>query len=510
MGDRRSFDRKRDTVASAQAEERMGAREGIERVVVLMLENRSFDCMFGVLYPKSAAFEGLSGKETNPYHKPDGTVELVPVWNDQGMDPVSACIPDPDPGELFKQDMDVQLFGLNGTPNDPSPPMNGFVDNYMRQPPTDPHCDPMAVMHYFTPKQVPVISTLAKAFGVCDQWHASAPCQTWPNRFFAHTATAGGYSDNSPPHFPYLMPSVFRQLGDKGRSWRVYFHDLPQAATLADLWFEAPLHFRLFEEFEEDARNGNLPNYSFVEPRYFTSTDLGLIPSDQHPPHNMVYGEQLVARVYNAVRSAPTWKKTLLVITYDEHGGCYDHMPPPRATPPSTRPAPEEFGFDRYGVRVPAVIISPYMPPGSIVRSAPAGLPQQGPPYPFDHTSIIATIRKLFHLSGPLTQRDAVAPDLLGPLSLNDPDNDGPASVAATSAQPSPEEVAKRASAPPNHMQKSLCEMASHLPAAAAVAGAHVQALASGSASPATPPFATVEDAASYARDRVKSFFNPE
>src|SRR5712691_714620 len=144
----------------------MGAREGIEHVVVLMLENRSFDCMLGKLYPKSPGFEGLSGTESNPWHKPDGTVVTLPVWNDDGMGPATATIPDPDPGELFAADMNVQLFGLGGTPGDATPPMSGFVDNYVRQHPGDPQFDPMAVMHYFTPQQVPVISALAKAFGV--------------------------------------------------------------------------------------------------------------------------------------------------------------------------------------------------------------------------------------------------------------------------------------------------------------------------------------------------------
>jgi phospholipase C len=482
----------------------MGALEGIEHVVVLMLENRSFDSMFGALYPKSRAFEGLTGREANPWHKPDGTVAQLPVWNDESMSPTTACIPDPDPGELFA-DMNIQLFGLGGTPGDRPPPMNGFVDNYMRQPPGEARSDPAAVMHYFTPKQVPVISTLARAFGVSDQWHASAPCQTWPNRFFAHTATAGGHVDNTPTHFPYLMPSIFRRLGGHGKSWRVYFHDVPQAATLADIWLEAPLHFRLFEaEFERDAAEGKLPNYSFIEPRYFADRDLGLVPNDQHPPHNVVYGEQLIAQVYNAVRSAPTWKKTLLIVTYDEHGGCYDHVPPPRAVPPEA-PAPgSSFAFDRYGVRVPAVIISPYMPAGSIVRVAADGVPFSGPPYPYDHTSIIATLRKLFDLGAPLTRRDAVAPDLIGALSLDDPANDGPASVAAPPAQPSAEAVASVAEAAPNHLQRSLCDLAARVPATAANAAAHADALAKGRVAPTAPVFQKVGDATSYALERMK------
>jgi phospholipase C len=466
----------------------MGALQGIEHVVVLMLENRSFDSIFGTLYPPGAAFSGLTGKEVNPQHNADGSLRWQRVWNNRGMDPASACIPDPDPGELFLQDMNIQLFGLNGTPNSAPPPMSGFVDNYLRQPPGPTPIDPKAVMHFFTEKQVPVISSLAKSFGVSDQWYASAPCQTWPNRFFVHAATADGYVDNSHFHVPFQRTSIFRRLQDNKKTWRVYFHDLPQSATLGDIWLDIPAHFRDYNEhFARDVSVGDLPNYTFIEPRYFTDGVLGKIPNDAHPPHNVVYAEQLIANVYNAVRQAPTWKKTLLVITFDEHGGCYDHMPPPRAVPPDFAPPKDGFAFDRYGVRVPAVIVSPYMPPGEIVRVAPQGLPHEGPPYPFDHTSIIATLRKLFNLGQPLTARDAVAPDLLGPLSLENPDNDGPESVTPTPATPSPAEVAAHASAPPNDMQRSLCRMAAHLPPSAAVASAHLQSMTRSAPAPAGP-----------------------
>jgi phospholipase C len=174
--------------------------------------------------------------------------------------------------------------------------MGGFVDNYMRQPPTTPAVDPYSVMHYFTPDQVPVISQLARAFGVSDRWHASAPCQTWPNRFFAHTGTANGYVDNSPTHFPYEMETVFNRLADAGQSWRIYFHDFPQTATLAKLWGGlVTSHFLDFStDFIQAAAAGNLPAYSFIEPRYFTDLSLNNIPNDEHPPHNVAYGERLL------------------------------------------------------------------------------------------------------------------------------------------------------------------------------------------------------------------------
>jgi phospholipase C len=401
----------------------------IEHVVVLMLENRSFDCMLGYLYPKSEAFDGLDGSKSNPWHRLDGSVEDVRVWNSPAIRPEAACIPNRELGELFA-DINMQLYGLE-TVQDGAPSMRGFVDNFMRQPPE-------AVMHCFKPAQVPVLSQLATAFGVSDRWHASAPCETWPNRYFAHAGTGGGYVNNEFLPLPRLnlrpLPTIYRRLKECGYSWKIYFHDLPQAATLADLWLNIPAHFSLFEDdFAEDARNGRLPNYSFIVPRYFASLWTHKAPNDQHPPHNILYGEQLIASVYNAVRSAPTWRRTLLIVVYDEHGGCFDHVPPPPAVPPGG-PCPAGFEFDRYGVRVPAVLISPYVAPGSIIR--PPQNPAGEPIFPFDHASIIATLHKLFELGPPMTPRVAAAPDLLCAPTLEQPENDGPEHVATHPGSP--------------------------------------------------------------------------
>ena len=218
----------------------------LEHVVVLMLENRSFDSMLGKLHDATPDFDGLTGNESNIWHRADGE-QPVGVWNDPGMNPAIATIPDPDPGEKFT-DIAVQLYGLHQ-----DTPMGGFVDNYMRQPPAHAVYDPRAVMHYFTPGQVPVLSELATAFGVSDCWFASAPCQTWPNRFFAHCGTAGGWVNNSPTHFPYEMPTVFNLLEKVGQDWRVYFQDIPQAATLSTTWHDVPRHFCRFEQFVTDA-----------------------------------------------------------------------------------------------------------------------------------------------------------------------------------------------------------------------------------------------------------------
>ena len=475
-----------------------GLNNKIDHIVVLMLENRSFDCLLGHLKPPGAGFNGLTGQETNFYTAPNGSIKPVPSWKDPTLEPGLMTIPDPDPGELFV-DMNTQLFGLGGVPNLQPPSMSGFVDNYMRQPPADQPYDLNAPMHYFMPDQVPVISQLACAFAVSDQWHASAPCQTWPNWFFVHTATAGGYVNNSPPHFPYLMPSIFHRLQSVGRKSRIYFHDMPQAITLADQWPVAAERFRPIESFWDDADHGDLPDYAFIEPRYFTDLVLQQMPNDQHPPHDVVYGEQLIAQVYNAIRSSPAWKKTLLVITYDEHGGCYDHVPPPTAAPPAPA-APGAFHFDRFGVRVPALVISPYVAAGTVLRSAP-----NDPP--FDHTSIIRTVRDRFDADGAsLTGRDAVAPSLDIALTLDQPSNDGPDQIAVPAYMPTADELQKAKAMPPNDLQRSLCTLSAHLPQAGANILQYTAGLRNNLLNVVNPTPASVADGASFVRDNLKAF----
>jgi phospholipase C len=469
----------------------------IKHVVVLMLENRSFDSMLGMLYQSSDAFDGLTGIEQNTWHPKDGSPsQTFPVWKSPVMTTAAACIPTPDPGELFT-DIHMQIRGLED-PNtfNPGPTMGGFVDNYMRQPPSsDGPYDPAAVMHYFTPEEIPVLSRLAREFGVSDRWHAPAPCQTWPNRFFAHTATANGYVNNSPARFPYMMETVFNRLEEDAKvPWRVYFHDIPQSITLTRLWGEVATNFRYFDEdFIRDAASGSLPAYSFIEPRYFANPVAKLMPNDQHPPHNVSYGESLIASVYNAVRSGPGWRNTLFIITYDEHGGCYDHVVPPVSTSPGG-PKPDGFDFGYYGVRVPAVIVSPWVPKGSVIR--PPGLT------PFDHTSIIATLAKLFPFA-PLTARDAAAPDLLTALT-GDGTNDGPAVITAADATPTDAELASAAAAKPNGMQAALGTAALLLPTAGSDTDTHVQRLAASNNTPPAPP--TVQQAAADVLVHVKAF----
>ncbi len=434
----------------------------IEHVVVLMLENRSFNSMLGWLYRDRPDFDGLRGDETNPWHRDDAAVEQIPVWNDGTLSPETATLPDPDPGELF-EDISTQIYGLHP---DGTPRMDGFVDNYLRQPANGKAPEPREVMHCFSPEQLPVLSTLARSFGVCDRWFASAPCETWPNRLFAHTGQSGGLVDNGAIPLPLFLTTVFRRLESRGRSWKVYFHDVPQTAALADLWLRIPTHFRFFDaEFLDDAACGELPNYSFVEPRYFANHLLRRVPNDAHPPHNVAYAEQLVGNLYNAVRAGPGWDRTLLVITFDEHGGCYDHVVPPAATPVG-RPARNGFTFDRFGPRVPTVIVSPYVQAGSVIRP-----PENGPP--FDHTSLIATFDALFGLSPPLTARVAAAPDLLSALTLERPENMGPPRIDVANSWPTREEMRAMHKLPRNSYQRRLRWPGALMATFAAKAAAH-------------------------------------
>lgn len=476
----------------------MGQLGAIDHIVVLMLENRSFDNMFGKLYPKSANFDGLSGTESNP----DESGSPVPVWSNTGTDEKTMTIPDPDPGELWL-DMNTQLFGQPDVPTPPTPTMMGFVKNYLAQEEVAPGSyTANAVMHYFTVDQVPVISTLAKQFAVCDRWYASAPCQTWPNRWFVHTATAAGYENNEPIHLPDIE-TIYNRFEEAGsRDWKIYFHDVPQSLTLKKLWLHG-IHLHFYRQFQVDCQTGDLPAYSFIEPRYFS--DFGNPENDEHPPSVVTLGEQLIADVYNCVRASPLWSKTLLIITYDEHGGCYDHAPPPSATMPA-QPRPDQvFNFDRYGVRVPTVLISPYIAPNTVFR-APGAVP-------CDHTSIIATLRKRFpELGPPLTDRDAAAPDLDAVLSLPTPSNDGPDSVKALPYAPLPQAAAAAQVRPLNGMQRALVDMTANLPEIPGISlQTHMQTIAPEAPKTAPPDAkADVHAAASYVKKQIGNFFQAQ
>jgi phospholipase C len=249
------------------------------------------------------------------------------------------------------------------------------------------------IMHYYTPLQAPVITSLARNFAVCDRWFASSPTQTLPNRSFAHTGTSNGKVNNCPyDPFDFNVRTIFNVLEDSGTPWAVYkdtqLHSLDKfcgtRVQFPQLWKLPDERFKHLGDFPKDLANGAFPKYSFLEPR------LLFDGNDQHPPRDIRLGEELIYQIYEWIRQSGK-TDILLVITYDEHGGCYDHMPPPfGAVPPDDHPGELGFRFDRYGVRVPAILVSPFIEPGAVFRSDTIA---DGHEVPFDHTSILATLR---------------------------------------------------------------------------------------------------------------------
>ena len=439
---------------------------GIEHVVVMMLENRSFDNVLGWLYdpanaspfqsaPFGQPFEGLSGKVlSNPVPAALGGGTASP-----GAE-TTTWYPDPDPGELFA-DVFEQLFNTQDIPdpNRSDPPgMQGFVNNYARtialyNAAFPPGTDPRIIMNGFRPATLPVMSALANGFGVCDHWYSSIPTQTFCNRSFVHAGTSSGYVNNSwkiGPHpwdvgvFLNRTTTVFNLLEAARKSWRIYYAGslafcnslLTQHAITPYLTNDTATNrfFRLQQFFSDVATTGpgGLPSYSFIEPNYFSSTKYGP-ENDGHPnppynlidgPSNLLQADQLVGDVYRALRQSPNWDSTLLMITFDEHGGCYDHVPPPPTVSPDgtvipiSEPGGSGFAFGRLGVRVPTILVSPRIEPGKVLNTT------------FDHTSIIKTVINALDVQGgsgqpaTLLGREAVANDVSGALTLALPRTD--------------------------------------------------------------------------------------
>ena len=425
----------------------------IEHIVVLMLENRSFDNLLGWLYDPANEppfnclpppnFEGVYGKNlSNP--TPDGRI----VGVGKGTDVTK---PYPDPGEPF-QDVYAQIYGqkttvsANAVTAEPPRPCNmkGFVYNYALKNPND-IGNAASIMNSFTPAMVPVLSSLAYHFGVCDHWFASIPSQTLCNRSFVQAGTSSGYVNNDGGDgllFTNDTPTIFNLLSDSGRSWKVYCGGWTVTSlvllTQMRVWDFAlrPGYFEHLSDFFEDAQKQNgLPAYSFIEPNYIDSVVHGP-ENDMHPEShpfqlfgrsNVEQGEKLVYEVYSALRNSPDWEKILLLILFDEHGGCYDHVCPPSTQDcqlaispdgvviPTNQSGGTGFQFDRLGVRVPAIIISAYTPQGKILNTT------------FDHTTVLSTVVNCFGLpTANLGARQAVAGDVSEALSLPAPRQDRP------------------------------------------------------------------------------------
>jgi phospholipase C len=396
----------------------------IDHIVYLMLENRSFDQMLGFLYSdngnESAAghdYDGLTGDEWNP----DDLGRQIKVYKIKPTDPHPYLMPGADPSEGF-QNTSYQLFSDDDPAAGAVPDNKGFVLNFKSAIASDlakhykdtlPGTEASQIMGMYTPELLPILSGLAKGYAVCDAWFASAPTMTMPNRAFALAGTSQGHLDDHVKIF--TCPSIFGRLSDQNIDWAVFGynrepltrHDFPDTQRADES------HFGHFRDFQSRAAAGTLPAFSFLEPSWDASGN------SQHPNYDVAAGEKLIHDTYYAVRSGKAWASTLLIITYDEHGGNYDHVAPPAdATPPGDGTV-GEYGFDftRFGVRVPAVLVSPLIEAGTVFRAAKGKH--------IDHTSVLKTIHERWKTE-PLTKRDQAAASLADVVTLDKARHDDP------------------------------------------------------------------------------------
>ncbi len=387
----------------------------ISRVVVLMMENHSFDHLLGWL----PGIGRLNEQCSNPLDPGDPASERVPVSRGAEF----RTDPCPDHGLA---DVNIQIFGTEVPEKEQLPSMEGFVSNYVSPRPEKNRKpgDAKTLMGCYSPEQLPVIATLAKEFVVCTHWFASVPGPTGPNRLFVNCATSGGYAGDAWYQGQAELPAklatetLFERLSKHDRSWGLYYEDFATELCLDVLRsprFEGCRHASLCDFFW-DLEKDQLPDYCFLTPRLIETAPLARpgcrfpmnkgecclcqTGNSMHSPDDVRHGEELIARVYEAIRAKPSvWENTLLIVTWDEHGGFYDSASPPMevASPDGLgyEQAPG-FDFTRLGVRVPALLISTWTD-AAIDETV------------YEHASIPATVIKLFGLGEPLTARDAAA-----------------------------------------------------------------------------------------------------
>lgn len=380
------------------------ANPEISHVFVLMLENRSFDHMLGFFQNASPSY---GNDHSGDFYQMSSPASFI-----------MTC----DPHHSFQQVVE-QLCGA-GTKYSPGsryPSVNnsGFVSSFVDALPASQRNDKSRIeeiMKCYSPAlQLPVLNDLAENFAVCSRWFSSVPGPTWPNRFFVHAASSGGL-DHGPSiaevlkwstfrGFKFANGSIFDRLHQHHKFFRLYrgapgslIGCIPAVASLKGIHFTDT---RSFNRFEEDINDHYPFSYTFIEPNYGDYINNSFAGGEsQHPMDDVRNGESLIKRVYEQLRNSPLWEKSLLIITYDEHGGFYDHVLPPSVIAPGddillTDSNQHGFTFEQYGVRVPAIIISAYTAP--IIDSTI-----------YDHASVPATLEALFGME-PLTKRDEIA-----------------------------------------------------------------------------------------------------
>ena len=393
----------------------------IKHIFTLMLENRSFDHMLGfsgisgtdAVSHQPTTIQGLTGNEFNTYNGQDYGVIHGADWS-MPLDPCHEflCVVE----QLTQQ--------KSYPPNGPYPAINnkGFIDDYAA---AGGASNPAEIMKCYQPTQLKVLAALAQEFVICDNWFCSMPGPTWPNRYFVHCASSGGL-DHSPSNVdiakwfldgaPIQNGTIFDKLQHAGKQWHIFRGDeFPQSLSLKGVHFltkTTPL--RKFEAEVTSTKHPYKYDYTFIEPSYGDVINNSYLHgTSQHPRDNVVCGEWLIKYVYEAIRKSPIWNDSLLIITWDEHGGFYDHAAPGTTVAPgdnsiTSKLNQNHFTFTQLGVRVPAVIVSPLMSQNVIDHRV------------YDHSSVPATVEKICGLSA-ITNRDAQANDLTSLVTLSIP-----------------------------------------------------------------------------------------
>lgn len=412
----------------------MDMRDKIEHVVVLMLENRSLDNVLGWLYSGDDQPKHIVGADTTPrYHglqEVEGITRGTVGGTGTSVPAQPLRVPGFDPNEQYEH-TNQQLFGSSTHPTNANPPygtpaaMAGFAYDFT----TSSHWNPgneNAAQHHqiieaYAPEQLPILNGLAKGYAVSDAWFSSVPTETTPNRAFSICGTSLGCLDDGEADldfYPqYKSKTLWEALPDD-TSWAIYYHEIWHD-SLCYTQYTFPylsnakgpgddiLPISYDTGFYYKARRGQLPDFTFLEPAwgygygkadgsgFDCPTGISLWPgqqgNDYHPPTWVGPGEALVNDVYTALTAnAEAWRKTMLIITFDEHGGTYDHVDPgwnKDIEPGDGKYGPDGFRFDRYGVRVPTILVSPWVQAGTVFRST-------DPAFKYDHTSLIATLLK--------------------------------------------------------------------------------------------------------------------
>lgn len=378
------------------------AQNKIKNVVVLVLENQSFDRVLGCLKAEHPAIDAClpgdtSVECTNPVDPADPRSRRVGVSCDADYFPPGG------PGHSIPG-IDQQLHGFQ-TPREP-PNMQGFVRDF-RDHVDNPALAP-TIMQGFNSRKLPAFHTLAKEFLVFDHWHCDIPGPTQPNRLYVNSATSHGLGRNNVASLALGLPqkNLFQVLDEQGNGkveWRTYFQSAPTT-----LFFQYTRkhfdRFKTWDQFIVDAKDGNLPAYTYLEPRYFELMDQP--GNDMHPDnHAANEADKLLAEIYHILRNSPQWESTAFLVTFDEHGGYFSKVPPPLAPNPDGLMSDDPpYDFSRVGVRVPAILVSPWVRKGAVVSKDRQGRT-------LSHSSVVKTVRELLlgHSEPSLTRREAWA-----------------------------------------------------------------------------------------------------